>query len=183
MIKIPSREERLEGIKEGTFDTKTTLFLLPALKLEYKVLKTLGFINAFSFVKGKSYKDCISVLFNPDEQTELGEFIDENKDRIIDEIDFGKGYTLVVFTYPVKYIRDKELFWKGKYSQFSSEYKSLFKAATTKFQMQVIKRDEALREFVEKTVGQELPEDSEVISIPEEIYETIDLKDKYFEND
>lgn len=154
--------------------TKTALFLLPAMGFNEKKLKNLGFINAFSYDSIRKHADCLYLLFLTEEQSDLGLFIEENKDKIADEIDYEKGYTVLVCPFPVKYIRDKEMFWAGKYSKFSKDFKALFKKNTP--EMDVIIRDRGLRNQIEEILGQQLPEDSELASIPDKDKETLNIE-------
>lgn len=164
-------------IKSATDPTKTTTFLVPVLGFQMKELKDCGFINGYSFIKEeRGLKDCIYMLFKPITQFKLGELIDKHKEKIISEIDYDKGYTVIVCPFPVKYINDKNLFWQGKYSYLSSGYKSNLNIIDNKLALSVIKRDKDLKMVVEERIGMTLPEDSEIASKPDILQETLNIE-------
>lgn len=163
----------------ATDKTRTSYFLVPVLGFKSKHLREAGFINGYCFIKDpdkKSMKDCIYLLFKPSDQTKLGELIEEYKDNIIDEIDYDKGYTALVCPFPAKYINDKNLFWKGKFSKMSKSYRENLNMIDNKFALSAIKKSKALKEQVEEAIGEELPYDSEVISSPLEEIETLNIQ-------
>lgn len=155
--------------------TKSALFLMPALGFEEKKLRKIGFVNAFSISKDRKDEDCIFLLFLTEEQQDLGQFITENQSKIIEEIDYEGGYTVLVCPFPVRYIRDKQLFWEGKYSKFSNEFRNFFRGPDTKLQLSIINKSPDLRELLETQLDVVLPKDSEVGGIPNREQETLDI--------
>jgi len=165
-------------VKDKRSPNKTTLFLVPTLGFLIKELKSLGFINGYSYMEDRSHKDCIYLLFDVKDQVRLGEFVEKNREKIIDEIDYENNYTVLVCPFPVKFIPDKDKFWKGSYSKFSKNYRELLNENERdyKFQISVIQRSDIIREGVEKRIGSLLPYNSEVASVPEESWETLDIQ-------
>lgn len=160
--------------------TKTTLFLVPALGFPNKGLKDNGFINGYSFMKGKVHKDCIFLLFQVPDQSRFGIFLEDNKERFVDEMDFEGDHTVLTCPFPTKFITDQRLFWKGSYSKFSRGYKELFDKKDNSVALSIIRRDRELIELLEEELQVILPEGSEVSAIPKEDYETLDM-DKVLE--
>lgn len=158
--------------------TKTSLFLVPVLGFRLHKMKESGFINGYSFIKDPDIKnmlDCLYLLFKPVNQARLGELIEDNVEKIINELDYAGGYTVLVCPFPVKYINDKNLFWEGKYSKLSSNFRSNFNNIDHKHALAIMNKNKKLKEGLEERIGMLLPHDSEISSSPIESNETLDI--------
>lgn len=156
--------------------TGTSLFLVPVLGFTKKELRAHSFINGYSSFEDRSYTDCIFLVFKPKDQSAFGLFLDKYKELSIEVADYEFGYSVVVCPFPVKYINDKNLFWKGAFSKFSKDFRSNFNKIDNKAALGVMNKAKDLKAQIEAAIGQELDEDSEIRSIPTEEQETLYLE-------
>ena len=149
--------------------TNTTLFLLPALEIPEHILRQMGFINSFLDDKDRGYnnKDIkIFALFKPQARALFEAAIKDLDEEglIIDEYDCDRGHVVLVLRFPLQYKNDYDLFLKGKYSKFSSEYKKIFPEKRKSIQngeggfdyslhFHIFKRTPGMREFLEEDLG------------------------------
>lgn len=167
--------------------TKTTMFLVPALGFTPAKLKTLGFVDAYlmDINREKTYKDALYLLFKPSERHSFELFIEENKDKILDDYDYDEGYIVVVFQFPIRFIANYDTFLQGKYSKFTSDYKELFRrpsgntATDEDSAWLIINKHPDMRKKVEEAIGQLLPLDSEIASVPSSTVESLDFYEMY----
>lgn len=181
------------SIKEEKIVTDSTRFLLRGLDLLKTDLTPYGFINAFldDTDHEPHYEGCVYLLFKPKDLTELEFFVEAQKlseNEIVEEYDHPRGYVVIVYKFPDKYLEDYRLFLQGKYSKFSDDYKGLFpmeksglssKKIPTKdptFFDLIFNRREKMRDFWEERLDVTLDPDSEYWSSPTLANETINIK-------
>ena len=115
------------------FSKKTncsTLFLMPIFKVGIEKLKKYGFINTYldDMHKEDKYERSIYFLFKPPNMYEFGTFLEEENSRhsfIVDDYDYPP-YVVVVYQLPEDWKEDYQLFYEGRYSEFSEAYKNKF---------------------------------------------------------
>ena len=102
-------------------NTCTTIFMVPTLKNPKDSLKNNGFINAYieDEMSDSEYKDCIYVLFKPDDVDLFKDFLDNEYERtkqIVEDYDFNKTNDLI------EYWQEKigtSSTWKDEYEVWS----------------------------------------------------------------
>lgn len=77
--------------------------------------------------------------------------------------------TMVVLNLPARFLKDYDIFIKGKYSTLSHDAKKLIleNSVADGTNAKILRRDPALREQWEERLGISLPEDAEVYQRPE----------------
>lgn len=152
--------------------TNTTLFLLPALEIPDHILRQMGFVNAFLQDKDRFYPDGeipIFALFKPKAKALFEAAIKDLEEEgiLMDEYDYPDGHVVLVLRFPPQYKKDYDLFLKGKYSKFSSEFKKLFPEKKKSYvdgregvdyslHFHIFKRTPGIREFLEEDLGIEI---------------------------
>jgi len=112
--------------------TITSIFMVPTLKVPKNALRENGFINAYSEDNCRDvpkYKECIYLLFRPEDLLNFREFLDSEYERtknIIEDYDYNGGFVVVVYKLNQKYNKDFEIVKQGKYSKTSKEFQKLF---------------------------------------------------------
>jgi hypothetical protein len=109
----------------------TSIFMVPTLKVPKDALKNNGFINAYirDARREDQYKECIYLLFKPENLDKFREFLDDEYERtksVIEDYDYEDGYVVVVYQLNEKYKNDFSLVKEGKYSKTSVEFQKLF---------------------------------------------------------
>jgi hypothetical protein len=172
--------------------TITTMFIVPTLGIDREKLKLNEFINGYGKDEEREvqYENCIYLLFKPEDLDKFRLFLDEEYERtkeLIDDYDYPNGYVVLVYNLDNKYKNDYDLIKKGKYSETSRRFKALFPKTVTAnddngnyvtkitLQYRIFNKTEDLREFWEEKLQVELPEDSEVWTLYDEINETLNL--------
>ena len=112
-------------------NTCTTIFMVPTLKTPKDSLRNNGFINAYlqDDISESYYKNCIYILFKPDNIDLFKDFLDNEYERtkqIVEDYDYEGGFVVVVYSLNEKFNKDFELIKKGKYSKTSKEFQKLF---------------------------------------------------------
>lgn len=93
-----------------------------------------------------------------------------------------RNVEMVVYRFPERYLSDAELFRKGKYSYFSDEAKKMIrlksglrwkvpaanKTVISAFELLALDRDPDLKAHLENELQVQLPDDAELMSIPDE---------------
>lgn len=165
----------------------TTIFLLPSIGHTRQKLLPYGFLSAYldDINHPIHYEDSIYVLFKPENMVEFVKFISKEYIRnpfILQDYDYPEGFVVVVYHINEKFRPDFELFLEGKYSQFSDEYKALFPKSITKMgktiyslQYRLFNRTKDIRTLWERRIGQKIPEDMELWSIPDMSKEVLDI--------
>ena len=105
--------------------------MVPTLKVPKDALKNNGFINAYirDARREDQYKECIYLLFKPENLDKFREFLDDEYERtksVIEDYDYEDGYVVVVYQLNEKYKNDFSLVKEGKYSKTSVEFQKLF---------------------------------------------------------
>ncbi len=169
--------------------TRTSQFLLPALKLDNKLLMKFGFINAY--IKDVDYDKeidkCLFLLFNVPEKynLEFGEFVLNKEGQLQDEYT-SEGYIVLVFDFPKKWSEEWDRFLESKYSKFSSEYKGLFSKqakevekhyinSVASYSHQVVTKDPDLRRILMDALDEYIDKDVELCNIISMERETLDI--------
>ena len=112
-------------------NTCTTIFMVPTLKNPKDSLKNNGFINAYieDEMSDSEYKDCIYVLFKPDDVDLFKDFLDNEYERtkqIVEDYDYNGGFVIVVYKLNKKFDKDFKKVKQGEYSKTSKEFQKLF---------------------------------------------------------
>ena len=109
----------------------TTIFMAPTLKTPKDSLRNNGFINAYikDELSDSEYKDCIYVLFKPNDLDMFKDFLDgeyERTKQIIEDYDYEGGFVVVVYKLDKKFEKDFKIVKEGKYSKTSKQFQKLF---------------------------------------------------------
>lgn len=158
--------------------TITSIFIVPTLSIGREKLMDNGFINGYikDSRKEVQYEGCIYLLFKPKDLDKFKDFLDLEYERtksIIDDYDYEDGFVIIVYVLNKKLERDIELIKKGKYSQTSFAFQSIFpKIVKLKrnglykdeisLQFRIFNKTQDLREFWEDKFDMELDENMEV---------------------
>lgn len=108
--------------------TYSTIFLLPALKLDRAMLTKHGFVNCYigDAAHDVEYENALFVLLEPKLGTEFNTFLRSQYDSTmyLEDYDVGGGQVMVVYKFP--YPKEMEHFKKGEYSKFDKDYVNKF---------------------------------------------------------
>ena len=159
--------------------TKASLFILPMLpgNRQSYYYDTL-FLNCF--VGTKNENNIIAVLFR---FSGIKGFIglEESLKKLktfIKSEDPTKSTVMFVFKVPEKYIKNYKRFLNGKYSEMDSHYKhrilEFHNSAVDGVIGQILFKDAERRARLEEAIGQDLPENAELLSTPTLSQETYD---------
>jgi hypothetical protein len=171
--------------------TITSIFMVPTLGIDKEKLKSNNFLNAYikDVRKDIQYKDCVYLLFQPEDMDLFKDFLDEEYERtqqLIDDYDYEGGFVVVVYKLNAKYKRDFELVTLGKYSltstNFQSEFQKIIKLNKNglqrdelSLQYRIFNRSEDLIKFWEDKLGVSFDDDQEVWNGFFEDEETLNL--------
>jgi hypothetical protein len=171
--------------------TITSIFFVPTLKIGRDKLMKYGYLNGYQKDTGREvqYKNCIYVLFKPEDMDLFREFLDGEYDRtkdVVDDYDYDDGFVVVVYTLPNRIKKDYELIRQGKYSKTSLEFQGLFPkiVKVTKngyqrdeisLQYRIFNKTEDLRKYWEEKIGINFNEGMEVWSVWNEEDEILDI--------
>ena len=105
--------------------------MVPTLGVPYGKLNENGYINGYvdDLTHNSKYKNCVFVLFKPDDMDVFRNFLDTELERtkaIIEDYDYEDGYVVVVYQLNDKYKKDFKLIKQGKYSKTSVDFQKLF---------------------------------------------------------
>lgn len=170
----------------------TTIFLLPSIGHTRQKLLLYGFIAAFldDVNHAVHYENSLYLLFKPERLKDFQLFLQkEYKENplIMEDYDYRGGFVVVVYKINEKFLPDFQLFLEGKYSKFSKEYVKLFpsripvtrkdgsKEVTYSLQHRLFNRTKDIRDLWEKRIGQPIPENMELWSIPDMSKEVLDI--------
>jgi len=158
--------------------TITSIFIVPTLSIGRERLLDNGYINGYikDGRKEVQYENAVYLLFKPNDLDKFRDFLDEEYERtksIIDDYDYEDGFVIIVYVLNKKLERDIELIKKGKYSQTSFAFQSIFpKIVKLKrnglykdeisLQFRIFNKTQDLREFWEDKFDMELDENMEV---------------------
>lgn len=104
----------------------TTMFIVPLLKFnKAELIDSYGFKSAYieDSYKEEQYERAIYMVFKPKFINKFNDFVEEERDRIIDEYDYPGGYIVLVYQWDEKWKKDIELILKGKFSKTSKAFK------------------------------------------------------------
>jgi hypothetical protein len=152
--------------------------MVPTLQIPKNSLKENGFINAYSSDgrKEHQYKDCIYILFKPEDLDKFRDFLDSERERtknVVEDYDYEDGFVVVVYKLDSKFKKDFDLIRKGKYSKTSEKFQDLFPkvvkilkngkhADELALQIRIFKRTQDLIDFWEEKLDVVFEEDQEV---------------------
>ncbi len=158
--------------------TISSTFFVPSLKIGKDNLLRAGYINAYfrDEARDVQYEDCVYLLFKPDNLRDFRQFLDEEYERtsnIIDDYDYGGGFTVVVYKLNTKYKKDFDLIRKGKYSQTSKSFQSEFPKTIKipnglsykeeiSIQFRIFNKTKDLKDFWEQKIDIKFNDDQEV---------------------
>jgi hypothetical protein len=156
----------------------TSIFMVPTLKINRDILKDNGFVNGYLIdcKKDVQYKDCIYILFKPENIETFKEFLQdeyETTKSIVEDYDYEDGFVVVVYQLNSNFKKDFELIKQGKYSKTSRAFQETFpKIVKIKveglhkdelsLQYRVFNKTEDLREYWENKIGIAFDETMEV---------------------
>lgn len=173
---------------------KTTLYLLPAcgLKMEFKTLRSFGFVNCYIDWKDCHEKNehCLYFLFSPGKeyfsQWNLFYILYSKMDTFVKDYYIDFGVIVICFKLKTNYWLLPKYMMSGKYSMFPKEYRRHFTVSQGEnlLQYDVLTKSEKLRRSMEDALGYKegYLEGKELASIPDEKSEILDyvkLKDKW----
>lgn len=175
--------------------TASTRYLLRPLgiikkdeKIDSSKLKDFGFIDAFiKDVNHKhDYTHPLYLLFRQKEiMTTFREFVQDEYERglLLEDYDYPEGHIVLLYDYPEKFKQDYDKIMAGKYSETSKEFQKCFPESIEIYgktmntvQFMVFNKDQYLRDKFKEEYDIDIPEDSEVWSIPYEEKETLDIQ-------
>jgi hypothetical protein len=158
--------------------TITSIFMVPTLNVPKGCLKDNGFINGYIKDENQDaeYKDCIYLLFKPDNLDKFREFLDDEYERtkdVVEDYDYEDGYVVIVYKLNIKFKTDFMIIKTGKYSKTSKSFQELFpKAVKIKvegryrdeisLQVRIFRKTRDLVEFWENKLEVSFDEDQEV---------------------
>lgn len=159
--------------------TITRLLISPIFKISKEKLKENGYLNGYikdEMAKKEYTSNCVFLLFKPSDYTSFRNFLEEEKTRtsyFVDDYDYPGGFVVLVYKIDEKYKNDIKLIKKGKYSQVSKDYQSLFskeieteengiKMKTLSMQYRIFNKTEDLIKFWEEQFDEILPPEQEV---------------------
>lgn len=101
--------------------------MVPTLKVPKDALKNNGFLNAYvkDARKEDDYKECIYLLFKPEDLDKFREFLDSEYERtknVIEDYDYEDGFVVVVYQLNTNYKNDFDLIRQGSYSKTSKDF-------------------------------------------------------------
>lgn len=132
--------------------TVTSIFMLPTLKIPKDDLFGNGWINAYSIDKHRedsNYKNCIYILFKPDNLDKFRKFLDNEYERttdILEDYDYKGGYVVLVYRLNPEYRKDFDLIREGKYSKTSPAFQNIF-PRVIKIMVNGLHRDELALQY------------------------------------
>jgi len=169
--------------------TVTNLFLVPPLGIGRERLRLQNLIDAYIKDAGSDleYTDVVYLLFKPDDMELFQEFVEEERQRtdlLIDEYDYAGGFIVLVYKTHPEDREDIELIFKGQYSKISQRYKKKIPAVVKQvirglhkdsisLQYEIIAKSQNVRDWWKKELDIDIPEGSEVWSIPDLEKETL----------
>ncbi len=122
--------------------------------------------------------DTLLLLFKPDNWAEFDMFLEkqESHKNFIEEYDYDKGYVVLAYKIPLILKKDFLKFKDGKYSEFSKGSKQEFNrmipsgifggGKVKSLQWEIFEKEQDLKEQLENDLDVQLPEGSEVWSVP-----------------
>jgi hypothetical protein len=156
--------------------TKASLFLLPMLPGPKKVY----FYDSLllnCFIGTEEQSNCIALLYRFSGAREFLELESALKGLTIfkSSIDVSPRTVMYVFEVPNKHRDDYKLFLLGKYSKISERYKNRILEfhimSKTGVIGEILYKSEIRRKEIEERIGEELLDDDELYSIPEDKFE------------
>lgn len=158
--------------------TRSCLFILPMLPGNHSAyFYNSLLVNVFVRVPG-SDENVIALLYRFSGKKEFVDFEAALSllPNFIKAEDVSKTLVLYTFSIPEEYMEDAAKFVSGDYSKFSKHYKDRilrFYSATEKsFLGQILSKAEEKRLELESKIGEKLPKDAEVYSVPDMLDET-----------
>jgi len=170
---------------EEILRTNSYWFLMPMLNIKKADLLVNGIINCYldDNLNNMGYENHLHLLFKHNNKNfeKFNDFLDKlsHHPLYVDLYDTeGYGDVIVVFKIPEEFEKILNLFKKGKYSEFSQQYKVTFfqrkdtDGSLTK-EWKILNKHEDLRKITELKTNEVIPEEWEVWDKPiakEEIY-------------
>lgn len=170
---------------------KTTRFLLPILGEKMSSFNETYFINAYIDVEDVTRKtdvNCLYLLYRFRATKEYLDFEEklQNHEQYRGHYEPDKHHTIYLFEIPDNYIDEYRLFLKGKYSEFSNEYKyqimNFFNFDTDGDTYQILNRGDKRRIKMEEDLGVSIPKNIELEDKPNIFEETYTEDMKISEN-
>lgn len=158
--------------------TITTIFIIPTLKINRDDLAKNGFLNGYMKDERRDvqYTDSVYLLFQPRDLDKFKLFLDSEYERtkfIVDDYNYEDGFVVLVYKLNMKFRKDFDLVMKGKYSQTSPSFQSMFpKIVKVKkngiwkeemsLQHRAFNKTDDLRKYWEEKLGVDFDESMEV---------------------
>lgn len=161
--------------------TCSTLFLIRFVGMDTRVIRPLGFVNAYMGDKNEDiihYDKAVYMLFKSS-SSYIEDFLGEQRESplYLQEYYYEGNYIVLVMKIPEKFLPDYELFLQGKYSEFSTELKENFPlkhSAYKEFNIEqdsffnlIFNKSETLKEFWEDQLDVKLDKNAEVWTAPD----------------
>lgn len=183
-IETEKKKKSKVSIEEKTRKkTYSTIFLLPAMKMDKKVLDKYGFVNCYWGDKGHDveYKFALYILVEPSLDSDFKAFVEaeSKKEEFLEDYDVGENQVMLVYKFPKQYEKEYKYFKVGEYSKFSKKYvegcfpmtKKENKDGKTRTISSVFSgifnKEEWLKEYWERKLGVDILPD-EYWSVPDE---------------
>ena len=173
--------------------TASNLFMVPLLSIPRYKLNIHGLINSF-LINGESeeqIENVLYLLFTPPNIDKFNDFIEQEKEEvgliIVSEQDFPPNFVLLGCKLPEEFKDDYKLFWEGKFSQMSKDFKNRIPdkvrmssgngktIAKTSIQHMIFEKNPELRLHWENRLDVIFTDDLELWSIPDTEKETFKL--------
>ncbi len=168
-----------------TKQTKSTMFLLPLLKISYNLIKN-GFVNCYiGDIDKPEYDNHLFILV---ETKHPGHFntLDETFAiyNFIDSYILYESYYMYIFEFPKEFKKDRDAFLKGAYSKFSDKSKKIIvpgegSSLSRVFDKNGVRRlrmNERLYDRKDLIKGEGITREDELLSIPELEEEIFNIK-------
>lgn len=173
--------------------TASNLFMVPLLSIARYKLNIHGLINSF-LINGESeeqLENILYLLFTPPNTDKFNDFIEQEKEEsglvVVSEQDFPPNFVLIGCKLPEEFKEDYKLFWEGKFSKMSKDYKDRIPdkvrmsggngktIAKTSIQHMIFEKNAELRIHWENRLDVVFSDDLELWSIPDPEKETFKL--------
>jgi len=170
---------------------KTTRFLLPMFGDSMGSFFETYFINAYLDVEDIDKKTdtlCLYLLYRFRATKEYLDFEEklQNHEQYRGHYEPDKHHTIYLFEIPDEYIDEYRLFLKGKYSEFSNDYKyqimKFFNFDAEGDTFQILNRGDRRRKKIEEDLGVKIPKEIELEDKPSIVEETYTEDMKISEN-
>lgn len=146
----------------------STDFLVPALNISDDIINTTGYIN--SYINCPDLTDIliinpVYILYNTEDLDMQMEYVHHmltyNKNFVFEQR-LDNRHTLFCFKFPASMKEDYNLIIEGKYSETNQIYKDQFNSYDHEVQLNVLYKNQEMKELLERRIGMKLEENCEI---------------------